>query len=66
MNEAVANMIREDKCHQIASILQTNAKAGMQSMDTHLLTLAQQGRIKPETAVSYGIEKTALQQKLFL
>lgn len=64
VNDAVANMIREDKCHQISSVLQTNAKAGMQSMDAHLLTLVQQGRIKPETAVLYGIEKAALQQKL--
>lgn len=65
VNDAASNMIREDKCHQMASLMQMNAKLGMQSMDMHLLALAQQKLIRPETAVEYGIEKTALQQKLF-
>lgn len=64
VNDAVANMIREDKCHQIASVLQTNARLGMQSMDSHLLTLVQQNRITPETAVNYAIDKNTLSQKL--
>lgn len=54
VNDAVSNMIREDKCHQITSVLQTNARAGMQSMDSHLAALVQQGIITPETAARYG------------
>lgn len=64
VNDAVANMIREDKCHQIASVLQTNARLGMQSMDSHLLTLVQQNRITPEAAVDYAIDKNAFAQKM--
>lgn len=64
VNDAVSNIIRENKCHQLESVLQTNTRLGMQSMDQHLVTLAQQGLIKPETAVHYGIDKTAMGQKL--
>ncbi|MGN0142428.1 MAG: type IV pilus twitching motility protein PilT [Roseburia sp.] len=66
VTDAVANMIREDKCHQIASVLQTSARMGMQSMDSHLASLAQQRVIKPETAVDYAIEKPAMMQKVGL
>jgi twitching motility protein PilT len=63
VTDAVANMIREDKCHQIATVLQTGAKMGMQSMDAHLLSLLQQREITPETAVDYAIEKPTMLQK---
>lgn len=65
VTDAVANMIRENKCHQISSVLQTGGRLGMQSMDGHLLELVQNRVIKPETAVDYGIDKNMLMQKLF-
>lgn len=65
ITDAVANMIRENKCHQITSVLQTGGRLGMQSMDGHLLELAQNHIIKPEMAVDYGIDKNMLMQKLF-
>lgn len=55
VNDAVANMIREDKCHQISSVLQTNARLGMQSMESHLAALCQQGILSRETALAYGM-----------
>lgn len=65
MTDAVANMIRENKCHQIATVLQTGVKLGMQSMDSQLLELAERNVISRETAVDYGIDKGFLMQKLF-
>lgn len=65
VTDAVGNMIRENKCHQITSVLQTGLKLGMQSMDSHLLALAEQNIITNETAVDYGMDKGMLMQKLF-
>ena len=45
---AVRNLIREGKTHQISSVLQTGAAAGMQTMDTALATLVRAGKITPE------------------
>ncbi len=66
ISDAAANMIREDKCYQMATLMQTGAKSGMQSMDAHLLSLVQLNRIRPETAVEYSIDKTAMRQRLSL
>jgi twitching motility protein PilT len=38
-NDAIANLIRKDKCYQIASVVATHREEGMQSMDTALATL---------------------------
>lgn len=65
VTDAVGNMIRENKCHQITSVLQTGLKLGMQSMDSHLLALAEQKVITNDTAVDYGIDKGMLMQKLY-
>ncbi len=43
---AVSNLIREQKTFQLPSILQTNTKIGMQTMDQHLNDLADRGLIE--------------------
>jgi twitching motility protein PilT len=47
---AVRNLIREGKTHQIYSVLQTSAAAGMQSMDSALAQLVREGRITRQLA----------------
>lgn len=42
---AVSNLIREDKAHQIASILQTGQRQGMQSFEQHLTHLENEGKL---------------------
>ena len=42
---AIRNLIREGKTHQIYSVLQTSAAAGMQTMDSSLATLVRNGKI---------------------
>ncbi|MCD6726042.1 MAG: type IV pilus twitching motility protein PilT [Solirubrobacteraceae bacterium] len=49
---AVRNLIREGKTHQIMSVMQTGAAAGMQTMDAALATLVRQGRITQRMAES--------------
>ncbi|MEN6355474.1 MAG: type IV pilus twitching motility protein PilT [Armatimonadota bacterium] len=48
---AIRNLIREAKTHQIASIIQTSASAGMMTMDQHLRELYQQGLITMDEAM---------------
>lgn len=59
-NDAVANMIRENKCHQIASVLQTGQKFGMQSLDYHIAHLVRTKVITYEA----GLEKCVDPQQL--
>ncbi|MEI8360540.1 MAG: type IV pilus twitching motility protein PilT [bacterium] len=51
---AVANMIRENKIPQIKSIIETNSKIGMQTMDQNLLLLLKQGLITRDVAMNYA------------
>ncbi len=56
MNDAVRNLIREGKTHQIDTILQTNVKNGMMPMDFSLAQLVKSGRIKMSDAVSRCVD----------
>jgi twitching motility protein PilT len=47
---AVRNLIREGKTHQIYSVLQTSASAGMQTMDSSLASLVRAGKITRQLA----------------
>ena len=48
--DAVANLIREGKCYQIPSILQSGAALGMHSLNADLARLVSTGRITREAA----------------
>jgi twitching motility protein PilT len=52
VNDAVRNMIREGKTHQIDSVIQTNIKNGMIPMDYSLAELVKKGRITYIDALS--------------
>jgi len=51
VNDAIANMIREGKTFQINSVLQTNSKAGMTSLDMYLAQLVKGQFITMEQAL---------------
>ena len=55
--DAVLNLIRENKTHQISSIMQTSTKDGMCSMDMNLAKLANDGQINHDEAISKAINK---------
>ena len=56
VNDAVRNLIREGKTHQIDTVLQTNIKKGMMPMDYSLAQLAKKRIIKLEDAVSRCVD----------
>ncbi|OFW78802.1 MAG: type IV pili twitching motility protein PilT [Alicyclobacillus sp. RIFOXYA1_FULL_53_8] len=47
---AVANLIRNQKVHQIRSVMQTGKAHGMQTMEMHLAELSAAGSISPSAA----------------
>ncbi len=63
-NSAVRNHIREAKTYQIATVMQTNRKNGMRTMDDALLDLVHQDQITPETALAFAQDRAALAKRL--
>lgn len=51
-SDAVRNLIRQDKLHEISNVLQTNKKSGMQTMQTALDALEREGLIAPSGLVA--------------
>ena len=64
MNPAVKNLIRENKTFQINSMMQTNKKLGMQTMDDALYELYSLGTISKETALEYAQDFMSLNKKI--
>ena len=52
---AIRNLIREEKIHQIDTAIQTGGKQGMQTMDSSLLELYNQGIISRDTILSQAV-----------
>ncbi len=63
-NPAIRNLIRENKSHQILSIMQTNKRIGMQTMDDALIDLVRSGKIDHETAIIYAQDAPNLERRL--
>jgi twitching motility protein PilT len=61
---AIRNLIREGKTHQIYSVLQTSAAAGMQTMDSCLATLVRSGKITRALAESRATSPEELRRLL--
>ncbi len=61
---AVANLVRENKIHQIPSIIQTGKKDGMQLLDQHILEFLMSGAITPMEAYMKANNKQAFKQHL--
>jgi twitching motility protein PilT len=57
---AVSNLIREGKTFQIPSIMQTNRKAGMVTLNDALLDLVDQGLVEPKEAYLTSVERQGL------
>ena len=62
--DAVANLIREGKCYQIPSILQSGAALGMHSLNADLARLVSTGRITREVAERCATNKSDLKNYL--
>jgi len=54
VNPAIRALVRDNKAHQIASIIQTGAQFGMQTMNQSVYTLYRTGQISYEDAVVHS------------
>ena len=56
---AVANLIREGKTFQLPSIMQTNRKAGMVTLNDALMELVEAKVVEPREAYMKAVDKAA-------
>lgn len=63
-NHAVRNLIREGKSHQLSSVMQTNRKAGMITMDEAIAQLYADGKIDRESAVQFAQDTDSMALRL--
>ena len=61
---AIKNLIREGKTFQITSMMQTNKKLGMQTMDDALFDLYISGQISAESAINYAQDSQTMERKI--
>ena len=61
---AIRNLIREKKIHQIPSTMQSSAAAGNITLDEGLMRLFRSGTISRDTALKYAIEPERFMQSI--
>ena len=66
LNNAVRNMIRESKVHQLDALIASSSGEGMVTMDNSLLELAKQRKITKETAVKYAVNVEMMEKRMAL
>ena len=64
VNNAISNIIREAKTHQIDGIIQTSAQEGMVGMDAYILRLFRNGDITKETALQNASNPDQLRRQI--
>jgi twitching motility protein PilT len=62
--DAVRNMIRSNKCHQLESVMQGGSKNGMVMMDDYIHGLYIRGMISRETALEHASDKASMMSKV--
>ena len=60
---AIRNLIREEKTHQIDSVIASSSGAGMRTMDQSLHRLVKEGTISKEVALQHAIHQEALKKR---
>lgn len=63
-NHAVRNLIREGKTHQLASVMQTNRKLGMITMDESIAQLFHEGKINRDMAIQFAQDPDIMNNKI--
>jgi len=61
--DAICNLIRENKCHQINSSIQTGSRQGMVLLDTYLANLVREGAVTMEAALEKASNKNELMKQ---
>ncbi|KNZ43124.1 type IV pilus twitching motility protein PilT [Acetobacterium bakii] len=55
--DAVLNLIRESKTHQLASVMQTGGRDGMNTLNAHLAQLVRDHKIAYDTALEWASDR---------
>jgi twitching motility protein PilT len=63
-NNAIRNMIREGRTHQINSVINSSAAEGMIDMDVYLLKLVNEGLITAQEAIQRSISPDTMAKQL--
>lgn len=61
-NNAISNLIREKRTHEIDNVIETSYEQGMISLNRSLIELVQKGEITMESAYQYSFNPKALDQ----
>lgn len=61
-NAAVSNLIRENRIHEIPSVIETGLESGMIDMNRSLARLVQNGDITVENAFTYSVNPKGLER----
>lgn len=61
---AIRNLIREGKSHQLQTVIQTNSRLGMITMDASLIDLYNAREITKETLLRYSVDKKAVKRRI--
>ena len=64
LNNAIRNLIRDSRIHQIDAAIQAGGSEGMIGMDESVLRLAKAGRITKDTALRHAMNPDQMQRKL--
>ncbi len=63
-NNAVSNLIREKRTHEINTVIETSSEQGMIDMNRYLIELVAKGEISLESAYQYSFNPKALERML--
>ncbi|MBX4195663.1 PilT/PilU family type 4a pilus ATPase [Candidatus Parcubacteria bacterium] len=63
-NNAVANLIREKRTHEINAVIETSSEEGMIDFNRSLSDLVRRGEITPENAFQYSTNPRALERMI--
>lgn len=64
VNDAISNMIREGKVHQMDNVIYAGASQGMFTMDSEIMKLYKAGRISKENALLHSTNRELMAKKL--
>ena len=65
MNQAVRSLIREGKYYQLMTVMKTDRRGGMLTMDESLIQLCHEGRISRDAAIASAVDPEGVRSKLF-
>jgi len=64
VNDAIRNMIRESKIHQIDGVITSSANDGMMTMDGSLLKLYRENKISDMSAIAFSTQPELMKKRI--